>query len=274
MALINIPVNPSLNEKGEFATLDNFLSTPLKPVPFKNADKARNEFGQEYKFNLSTSSKLEIAAIGGIENNHNTTVFIHDSIIYRLARSKDTDPKNIIKGTWWGYGLRIKIMVKNTQFGVDINWGAVSAAAQLGYADAEFEIAGIGITNSDIFKLLPSPTDLNLDSYGEVLEIGNSIRNYLGSADPTGVEYKPLRIEVDESSILAIDPIENDRHLIFTYQKVNQRKRIRDIRKEAIEKGLNPDLVKTYYNEVFQISDEDKKPSTSDRREAKAWLDR
>ena len=274
MALINIPIDPLLNNEGEIVSLNNYNSTSLKPTPFENADIAKNEFGEEYKFSLSSSSKLEIAAIGGIEQSYNSTVFIHDSLIYRLARSQDPDPKNLIKGTWWGYGLRIKIVVKNTQFGVDVNWGGVSAAAQLGFADAEFEIEGIGIANADIFKLLPSPTDLNLDSYSDILEIGNKIRSYVGKDDPEGVVYKPLRIEVDESAVLDIDPIENDRHLIFTYQKVGQKKRFKNVRKEAIQKGLNPNLIKQYYNDIFKIVDEDERPSSDNRREARDWLDR
>ncbi len=274
MALISIPINPLLDNNGNIVSLNDYSENPLKPTPLENADVARNEFGKEYKFNLSSSSKLEIAAIGGIENNYGSTIFIHDSIIYRLSRSQDSNSGNIIKGTWWGYGLRIKIAIKNTQFGVDVNWGGVSATTQLGYADAEFEIEGIGIANSDIFKLLPPPTDLNLDSYEDILTIGSTIRNYIGSADPEGVVYKPLRIEVDQSSILAIDPIQDDRHLIFTYQKVNQRRKLKNAQKEALEKGLNPNLIKKYYQDIFNIVDDDKKPSFSNRRDSKDWLDR
>lgn len=268
-----IPVNPMLDDKGEFISLKGFDGKQVKPNPLSEADMGRSEFGEEYKLGVSHSSKLELSAIGGIDSNLTTTTFVHDSIIFRLSRGNSGDPDQLIKGTWWGYGLRLRIVIKNIQFGVNLNWGSVSAVAQLGYADAEFEIESIGISNSELFSLLPAPTDLNMDTFQEILSIGDTIRNLVRSSDPEGVIYKPLRIQVDVPSAELIDPIGDDRHLIFTYQQVRSRTKLKHARKNAVDHNLNPDTIAGFYKELFGIEDEGQKPSFADRREARDWLD-
>jgi len=274
MALLTewIPVNPLLNEAGEFVSLKNYSDKPLKPNPLEGADPGTSEFGKEYKLNCSVSSKLEVAAIGGIESKFGTTTFIHDSIIYRQSRAANGN--DIIKGTWWGCGLRLKVTVKNLEFGLNATWSGIAAAAQMGYADAEFEIESIGIAEPEIFKLLPSPSDLNLKTYEQILEAGDAIRTFLHNADPSKLVFKPLRIQVDIPDTTSIDPIADDRHLIFTYQKARQRRSLKQAKNEAIEKNLDPRIVVGFYKDLFQITDEGKKPSFEQAREAREWLDR
>jgi hypothetical protein len=271
MSNISIPVNPLLDANGGFASLKNFSDLPIKPNPFEGVDAARNEFGNEYKLNNSVSSKLEVAAIGGIEAQFGTTTFVHDSIIYRLSRGAIQGGSNLVKGTWWGYGIRVKIVIKNVQFGVKAGWSGIAAAVQLGYADAEFEIESIGITDSALFGLLPEPTDLNVSTFDEILDVGNKFRAAAHTADPTGVIYKPLRILV-EPSMIGVDPLADDRHLIFTYQKISERTRLKDARENARELNLNPDVVSKMYKDVFQISDLNEKPSGDNKEIAKNWL--
>ncbi|GAO44109.1 hypothetical protein [Flavihumibacter petaseus] len=264
-----IPVNPLLNDTGEFISLKQYTNSP-RPDALQYATGAPSYFGEEYRYNLSTSSKLEIAAIGGIEASHGTTTFIHDSIVYKLSRDPNQN-SDLIKGTWWGYGLRLTIVIKNAEFGLNINWGAVAAAAQLGYLDAEFNIDCIGISDSVLFDLLPAPIDLNIKSYKEILAIGDQIRAFAVKKDPVGVIYKPLRIQVPSET--SIDPIADDRTLIFVYQQVGERASIVDALKTAAGLGLNTSLIPKYYQEKFQITNVDDRPSPSDKRKARDWLD-
>jgi hypothetical protein len=269
-----IPVNPLLNSEGAFVSLNHYGERPIKPNPLSHADPGRSEYGKEYKLSYSLSSKLEIAAIGGIEANLGTVSFIHDSIVYRLSRHPVENGNDLIKGTWWGYGLRLKIVVKNVQLGVQVNWLGVAAAAQLGYLDAEFEIESIGITNSELFGLLPAPTDFNVVTYKDILAAGNKIRSFAHSADPGGVLYKPLRIEVELPDEQSFDPMADDRALIFVYQRVQERKPLKDAKKQASDLEIDPSLISKFYKDVFGLTREDERPSKSHRDEASEWLRR
>ncbi|HEV7333094.1 MAG TPA: hypothetical protein VGN63_18815 [Flavisolibacter sp.] len=268
-----IPVNPLLNEKGEFVSLKHYIDKPIKPNSFAHADPGRSDYGKEYKLSYSVSTKLELAAIGGVETNMGSTTFIHDSIIYRLSRHPIENGSDIIKGTWWGYGMRLKVTVKNAQFGVQAKWLSVAAAAQLGYLDAEFEIESIGLADTELFSLLPAPTDLNLSTYKEILAAGDKIRAYAHGSDPAGVIYKPLRIIVDLPDEESFDPLADDKALIFVYQQVSDRKKLRDARQKALKSNINPELVSRFYKEVFTIVSDDEKPSRAQRDEAQDWLE-
>lgn len=97
-------------------------------------------------------------------------------IVYRLSRGPVEGVSGLLKGSWWGYGLRLKIVVRNAQLGVQAKWLGITAAAQLGYLDAEFEVGSIGIYDPVLFGLLPALTGLNIMIYREILVVGDKIQ--------------------------------------------------------------------------------------------------
>lgn len=268
-----IYVNPILDRKtGEFLTLKNYKpGEKIKPNPFNGADPGKSQKGEEKKFTFSSSSNLEIASIGGINSSLGSTTFIHDSLIYRISRAPIVNGSSLVKGTWWGFGMRLKVVVKNVQFGLNVSWASVAASVQLGYAEAEFEIESIGIADSEIFELLPNPTDLTIESLNSILDAGNEIRRKYNTADPNDVTYQPIRIEVPDSDLSKVDPIFDDRNLIFTYRQIANRRKLADARKAAIDNKLDPKLVSTYYQKLG-ITDPKQKPSPAQKRKAERWL--
>lgn len=270
MDQIWIPVNPILDvETGEFITLKNYGNgAMIKPNPLEGADPGRSQIGEEKKFSYAASSNLEMASIGGVQASFGSTTFIHDSLIYRISRAPIEEGSNLVRGTWWGFGMRLKVMVKNIQFGLNVSWATLAASVQLGYAEAEFEIESIGIADAEIFSLLPNPTDLNIDSLNSILEAGNLLRQKYITADPENVVYQPIRIQVSKDELIKVDPILDDRHWIFTQQQIARRRPINRARQFAIEQSLDPVLIEQYYQQL----EIEQRPTIKQRNEARAWL--
>lgn len=268
-----IPISPSLTEDGAFKAL-SFLDNGAELIPHKlPKDFYNTGFAWEaeaIQTSKSISSKLKIAAIGGVDNTLNSKVIIQDYVGWQpYTSSKPVG--GLIYGTRYGIGLRLTLYITNIEFGVDVNFANIAAVSELGLADVEYEITGIGINNSKLFEFLPEPQDININTFHKIT---NSMTNILGEIEKEEVEnynMQPFMVLVKDAK--KIDPLATHQHYIYCYSQVAERVRLKDAVSKSLVNGMDKKLIEDIYFEEFGIKSENEKPSYEDKRKAKRWLD-
>jgi len=263
-----VSVEPNVDDDGYFVSLRH-LGDEYKPheLPEDWSTHAKADYFDSVSVSFQNSSELQVSAIADVSSDYNSKTIIFDALIY--WNIYDRQPKGKILETRYGVGVRIKMKVTEMEFGTDINFSSVGASAKLGLANVGYEIRGIGINDKKIIKDLPNPQDLDESTIKNIIDSFKKLLNTVGNSDLADFNPQPIAIKVSDKT--DVDTALIHQSVTFAYQKLRKRKKLKNILAGARENNLIIEKIKEIYAD-FGITEEDDKPSFSQRRDAVEWL--
>jgi hypothetical protein len=263
-----VSVEPNVDDDGYFVSLRH-LGDDYKPheLPQDWKTRAKADYFDSISVSFQNSSELQVSAIADVSSDYNSKTIIFDAMIYWDVY--DNQPKGKIFETRYGVGVRMKVKVTEMEFGIDIDFASVGASAELGLANVGYDIRGIGINDKKIIIDLPNPKDLDESSIEDVLDSFKKLLTNLGNRNLGEFNPQPIAVRVKDTT--DVDAALVHQSVTFAYQKVSKRKKLKDILDEARNNNLVTKRIKEVYAD-FGITDENDRPSFSQRRDAADWL--
>lgn len=262
------PVNPLLNEKGEFYSL-SFLkeAKDLKPIQLENEDNPFSQF-EVFQSTLGTQTAANLGVvIGDVQGSYRSFILSYEAMMYTdKVVSKPIGGK--IYGTRWGAGLRVLLKVSDTQANTKFNFGAIAAASELGLAKVEYRINGIGISKPDILKILPDPGEFNFETYNQIIEAASKVKNYMAKNSEELVA-QPFQIFI--SNEFERDLFKDSRSVIYAAQNILSRNSLNEALGN-INGKYSAEIVTAFYQKIG-IVNENERPSREERREVQAYME-
>lgn len=269
-----VEIDPEIDpETGAFISLSH-LSNPDEykphPLPSNWANIAKQIDIISSEVSMDFSSSLKVASMIDVSGKFNTVTFTKSVAMFADISDNAPEGSKVIE-TRYGVGVRLKMHVSKIEFGTDVTYANIGAVSELGHADIEFEISGYGITDKSILEDLPKPQTITQETMRTIDDAFTKIKDKLSNLDVSDLEPQPYQIRVSEPD--KVDPTVNAQSEVFAIRKVAEvRAKLKDVLKEGRQLGLSETIIRKTYEDEFDITDEHKKPTASDRRDARTWL--
>lgn len=263
-----LPINPLLKEDGSFYSLSlEENASELKPLELESDENPFSQFKvMQSTLNVKTAAKLGVS-IGSVSGSFKSFVLSYEAMLY-TDKVSSTPIGGKIYGTRWGAGLRVLLKVSEYNSKGSFNFGAIAAAAELGLAKVEYEINGIGISKPSILKVLPGPAEFNFDSYNKILDAADKVRRYMADNHE---ELSPEPFQVFMSDEVNQDLFKETQSVVYAARNVMSRNSLNEAISNAGAR-FNVDIISSFYLKMG-ITDENRRPSRDDKREASDFLD-
>jgi hypothetical protein len=264
-----VAIDPAL-ENGKFVVLSALKDAEKyqphkKPTNWATRGKQLDDQFQEVSMDFSSTFKL--TSLVQTSAKFNTLTMTRNISLY--ADVTDDSAGSEVIETRYGVGVRINIHISNIEFGTQINYASIGAASEMGYANVEFEITGLGISDPSFLEVLPGPLVINQNSMDELNEAFEAIKKKLAGIDVSKLEPQPFMIRVNKPD--KVDPTLNAQAYVFGVKQIADRKKMKDAINEGAKLRLDKEFIVKAYNDT-QITDPDETPSRDDRKEAEVWL--
>ncbi len=267
-----VDIEPAVDSNGDFIVLSgtnfsNKYKPHPKPTDWANEAKLLKDEFSEVSLDFSTS--LRIASTVDFSGKFNS-VIINRTIALSTDVSDHGHEGSEVIETRYGVGIRLKVKISNIAMGTKVNYWVVGAASEMGHANVEYEISGIGISDTDFLSELPGPIDITQDSMSQIRNTFDNLTKKLASLDMKDLTPQPYSIKVSEPK--EIDPTLKAQAVVFSIGKVAERTRLDEAIKEGMGLGIDKeDIIKAYKDE-FEITELDERIAGSNKRDAKDWL--
>ncbi|TDF39305.1 hypothetical protein EYS14_07210 [Alteromonadaceae bacterium M269] len=237
------------------------------PVPVDWAELPKTTDFQLQETSADFSSDLKISAIGDGSGEFNTIIIARD--LSQFIDVSDNRPagSQVIE-TRYGVGLRLKIKLSNIEFGTDVDIGVVGAVSELGLADVEYEISGIGFADMSLLDILPGPMNITQNTMDDLIKVFDDLKNRFAQMDVSDLKPQAFQIRVKEPEF--VDPFINAQSIVFAVNQIRNKKKLEETMSAGLSLGLNQDLIKDTYAD-FGVTD-NSRITLAARREAKDWL--
>ena len=174
--------------------------------------------------------------------------------------------------TRWGVGLRIVIRVYDIKAGTSLNYMVVGAAVQMGLAQAQYEITGMGIGMAGLKIVLDNMSltgQLTAESYFKLTTVvGKQLKEYI---DTHVTELTPQPIAAGIVYNLEEDKVAMAQSIFYAMRSIAGGRSLRDSLERALP-TYDRDAIRYAYGVVAgNIPDMDE-PSRDAERKAEKWL--
>lgn len=265
-----VDVDPATEDDQYVVLANSSFGSHYKPhpKPANWATEVKLLKDDKSEVSLDFSSSLRIASTVDLSSKFNT-ITINRSIGLSIDVSDQPFEGSKVLETRYGVGIRLKIRISNIAIGTKIKYNIIGSASELGHANVEYEVSGIGISDADFLKELPGPINISQNSITDINDAFDSLKKKLADMDVNDLNPQPYRIKVKEPE--KIDPTLKAQAMVFGVGKIANRVRLGDAIEDAIQVGIDEKDIKALYKD-YGITDLDKRISYSDRREARDWL--
>jgi hypothetical protein len=269
-----VQIDPTLTKGGAFAALSDLPRgdqlKPVPPDPNATAFGTRRADGDSYNFSAAT--QLGLGSVADAAASFQTRTYAYD-LVYYTPVTTTTPNGDLIFGTWWGAGIRVRLEVTNFRAKVNLNLANIAAAASIGLVDASYSIEGLGIADVSIFKLLPAPGRFDDGSLKKILQAMNNVdKNIL--MPKKNLVAVPFMIWVANAALTFATPVDRARSQLYALRRIRdgleQGKAVAAAKKD----GIDPLLVETIYTQWALTTAASPSPSAQAITRAKVWLDR
>jgi hypothetical protein len=265
-----VDIYPVVDKNNNFIVLsDTALADEYKPHPKPEnwANEGKLMKDETSYVSLDFSSSLKIASTLDISGRFNS-VTINRTIALSTDVTENPYEGSKIQETRYGVGIRLKVKISNIAIGTDINYNVVGAVSEMGHANVEYEISGIGISDTSFLAELPGPINISQNSMEDINKAFNKLKKKLAATKVDKLNPQPYAIKVSEPK--KIDPTLTAQAAVYSYMKVAEKTRLNEAISEAIELGIDKtDIANTY--KLIGITNNDR-ISRSDKIEARDWL--
>lgn len=219
---------------------------------------------------VGSSTKIAVTAIADVSNDFDSTTIVRDLAIYWDIYN--SEPRGKVIQTRYGIGMRLKLRISNVEFGVDIDYASVGAACELGYANVEVELSGIGIDDKGILGDLPEPMDVSQTSLATIEAAMMKIVKRISAAETDLSRFKPQPFMIQVREPDKVDPTLPHQATTYAYVQITKRLRLQEALTKAVPLGLSPDAIRAAYKSVSLV-DPNERPSLQQRNDARSWLE-
>lgn len=264
-----VSIDPSM-ENGYFIALSHLSNKDeYKPhaIPDDWHTISKEVDDMQSQISLDFSSSLKLASILDASVKFNTHTIVRDISLFRDVFENPPEGSKILQ-TRIGVCIRFIVHISNLEFGTKINYSTIGAVSELNHANVEYEIMGIGISDTALLDFLPDPQDINQDTMASLNETFNKIKNGLSKLDKSKLDPQPFMIQVNEPE--KIDPTLNAQAVVFAVKNIAEKNPLNDVIKEGKKLGLDIDIITSTYKNTFKIS---QNPDREARLKAEDWLD-
>ncbi|AXG74053.1 hypothetical protein DVK85_07255 [Flavobacterium arcticum] len=238
------------------------------PVPANWAEAPKVLEDENFEISANYSSEIKIGAMLNASSEFNTYT-LGRRIVHYMDTNDNADTGSKVIETRYGVGIRVIMKISNTEFGTDVSFASIGAIAELSLGNVEYEISGIGISDSDLIKLLPVPQNINQSTFSEINKTIETLKTKISGMDPADFEPQALRIRVEEPE--NVDPTLYAQSTAFAYNNIKEKERLDETLSKAKSLGLLEEPIKEVYKDLG-IEGNDR-PRRSDRLEAIEWLE-
>lgn len=141
----------------------------------------------------------------------------------------------------------------------------------MGHANVEYEISGMGITDTSILKALPGPQIIRQNTMKDIDKSFSSIKAKLAALNISKLLPEWFMVRVEDPGM--IDPTLEAQAVAFSYRQVADRSKLGEAVNAAESLGLKPEAVKKVYKDKFGIIGLTQKMTQESRKLAQKWLD-
>jgi len=258
-------------EDGKFVSLGTLADAEAyrphpTPADWAGAVKmAENSFSY---ISEDTSSRLKLASIMDSSGKLNSINIVRDISLYTDVAEGNAGNKVI--ETRYGVGLRLILRISNIEFGTKINYATIGAASELGHANVEYEISGIGLNDPSILKDFPGPQDITETTMAEINDAFNKLVTKLATMNVSLMKPQPYRIRIYDPE--KFDATMNAQAAVFAIRHIAEREKLGTAIEAAKIAGLSEEIIKATYLRLCNITNAGDKPTPGEKRAAKEWL--
>lgn len=269
-----LPINPTRTSKGAWVSLAKVVGDDkAKPIPLDAGDDPLTSSFTlvDSEIALSVAGKLAVGSIFGGTAGYDEHAFYLDGAAYTEKYAEPAGGQGVL-GTRWGVGLRVLLRVKKIKADVNLNFGMVGAAVQLGYASAQYEIQGIGIGIDGlqiVLGALGGRGDFTSETYYKINDaVLSKLADYIKA---NAAKLKPQPFAVQLIQPIDIDPMVVARPIVFAMRRIREGSSLNDALGRASGKYEETEI-KAVYGKISPGSGPDDKPSKDSRNQADNWL--
>jgi hypothetical protein len=269
-----IPVNTLRTPSGALHSLIRVLGEEnAKPIELSTGDNPYTNFNvMGRSISTSLAAKLGLGSIFDGTLNANEQAWWFDAATYTDKWRSDAAGTGAIQMTRWGVGLRVAMRVYNIKGGVSINYGIVGAAVQMGLAQAQYEITGIGIGKAGLMIVLDNMSltgELTGESYFKLTStVAKQLRDYM-AAHPEELTAQPMAVGIVQN--LDEDKFATAQAIYYAMKSIANGRSI----KSALERALptyDRDVIRFAYGVVAGNIPDSQEPSDDAEHNAEKWL--
>ena len=240
----------------------------LHPLPDNWADAAKKLDDKFSEVSIDFSSNLKISGIMDADSKFNSLVLIKD-IAWYIDTDQGRPENSMVIQTRYGVGVRLMIKFSNIEFGTEINFQSIGAVSELGLANIEYSISGIGFVDNSLLDLLPPPQNINEETVGDLLKSFDKVAKKLSAEKASELTPKPTKIRVEAPD--KVDPLIEAQAMVFSTIQIKDRIKLSETQRAAKEYGIDGKLIADVYAD-FGIK-EDRRITIDEKRDAKEWLE-
>ena len=216
------------------------------------------------------ASQLGVAKIVDLELAYESRSLVRDTFAYSESPIVVANDRPIIQ-TMWGAGVRVRVDFSSLDSRLEINLGALAAAASLGLVKASYEVVGIGIADPTILGLLPGPGPFNLESLGKIEKAVDEIEK-AALIPKKNLRSVPFQVRFSRGFEHVAAPISSrSKARLYAIRQIEKQKTLDDAVAWGIRIGLDEVEITKTYKEFW--ADPQKPPSDRASSRADAWLD-
>jgi hypothetical protein len=269
-----VPVTSLLTPSGSLYSLSRVLGDAnAMPVKLEAQDNPYTSFSvMGRSISTSLAAKLGIGTIFDGTLNANEQAWWFDAATYTDKYRIDPAGPGAVAMTRWGVGLRIVIRVYDIKAGTSLNYMVVGAAVQMGLAQAQYEITGMGIGMAGLKIVLDNMSltgQLTAESYFKLTTVvGKQLKEYI---DTHVTELTPQPIAAGIVYNLEEDKVAMAQSIFYAMRSIAGGRSLRDSLERALP-TYDRDAIRYAYGVVAgNIPDMDE-PSRDAERKAEKWL--
>jgi len=264
-----LPINPARTKNGAWVSLAKvFGEDKAMPLPMDPAAPLSSFSIIATEVDVSVASKLSLGAIFSGTLNYGDRAFYMDATAFT---EKYVDGPGPVVGTRWGVGLRVLLHVSDIKAGLNLNFGIVGAAVQLGYAKALYEIDGMGILDglSVVLGDLHGFGDFSAETF---FRINDSVIPKLADyMQKNAGKLVPVPFQVQLIEPIDIDPILGAKSIIFAMRRLRDGCSLNEALSKAAGR-YDEQEIRVVYAKLAPQQGPNEHPSDIIRDAASEWL--
>lgn len=135
----------------------HFATPPGLTVP-ANLNELNETISRTYDLSVTAAGKLNIPVIGDVSGGYSRRVIVLERSAYRSIEHSSTKYQ-------YGYAIRLAITVSQVDSSIKLTLPFLAASAQVGRIEAKWTLQVVGLSGSEIDKVMLPPQELNVETF-------------------------------------------------------------------------------------------------------------
>ncbi|HEU0130435.1 MAG TPA: hypothetical protein VFQ85_05515 [Mycobacteriales bacterium] len=152
----------------------------------------------QYEYHDAVSAGF---AVGSVKTKGDYRLLVLD--VARTASVPDGD-----RIVTWGFGYRLLVEVENAEAAGSLTLPAIAASVELGRTNATLRLEIKGYTGADLWKVLPVPRPLNVDTHRDFLAAAEQVQKAFGDHPDNAVPVQLSAVPAESIAAGGVTQVE------------------------------------------------------------------